>query len=68
MELIARMNCTSLPNCEPGRIAIAIPFQAGRVIALVFGISQRLGFGSSQFRVVTSFLTVLAGREIALVF
>ncbi len=47
-ELIAWVNRASLLNCKSGRIAIAVPFQASRVIALVFGVGQRFGFGGSQ--------------------
>ena len=58
----------SLRGREPGRIAIAVPLQTSRVIALVLGVSQRLGFRGSEFCIVTSFLAVLASREVAQVF
>jgi hypothetical protein len=34
----------------------------------MLGVSQCLGFGGSQVSIVTSFLPVLASREVALVF
>ena len=36
--LVARVERMSLRNRELGKITIAAPFQAGRVIALVFGV------------------------------
>ena len=48
-ELVARMDRPSLLNREPGRIAIAVAFQASRVIPLMLGVSQCFGFSGSQF-------------------
>ena len=62
----SRVDRTSLLNGEPRRIAVAVPFLASRVISLVFGVSQRLGFGGSQPGIVTRFQSVFAGREVAL--
>jgi cytosine/uracil/thiamine/allantoin permease len=62
------VDLASLLNREPGRIAIAIPFQASRVIPSVLGVRQHLGFTGSQFGIVTSLLPVLARGKVALVF
>ena len=62
------MDRTSLLKGESGRIAIAVPCQTSCVIPLVFCVSQHLGFGGRQLCIVTSFLSVLAGREVALFF
>ena len=62
------MDRASLLNRKSGRIAIAVPFQASRVIPLVLCVGQRLGFGGSQLCIVTSLLSVLARREVALLF
>lgn len=67
-KLVGGMDRASLASREPGRIAIAVAFQTGRVIAFVLGISQGFGFWGSQLCVVTSRFATLAGREIALVF
>ena len=65
-ELIGWMDRTSLLKCESGRIAIAVPCQASRVIPLVFGVSQHLSLAGRQLFIITRFLSVLAGREVAL--
>src|SRR5450631_2393675 len=65
-ELDARVDRASLLNREPGRIAVAVPFLACRVIPLVFCVRKRLGFGGGQLCIVTSFLSLFAGRVITL--
>ena len=62
------MDRPSFLSGKPGRIAIAVAFQTSCVVALMLGVGQCFGFRDSQLRVVTSFLPVLARREVALVF
>lgn len=45
--LVAGVDRPSLLNGKPGRVAIAVAFQTSRIIALVFGVGQRLGFRDS---------------------
>src|SRR5579864_1067898 len=65
---IAGMDRLSFRKGKPGRVAIALPLQASRVIALMLGVSQCLGFSGTQLGIITGFLAVLTGRQITLVF
>ncbi len=66
-ESIARVNRATFLNRKPGRIAIAVPLEAGYVVTFVLGVSEGLGFNRSQLGIVTSCFAVLTGRKIALV-
>lgn len=66
--LLVTVDCASLFDREPGRIAIAGPFQTSRVIPLMLDVSQHHGLSATQLCVVTSLLPVLAGREVTLMF
>ncbi len=63
-----RLEGVSFFRGEPGRVAIAVSLQTSHVVAFVFGVGQHLGFGGTEFRVITGFLPVFAGGEVALVF
>src|SRR5579864_470179 len=67
-KLVGRVDRASLVSGEPGRITIAVPFQASCVISCVLRVRQCLGFGGSQVGIVTSVLPVAASRQVALVF
>jgi len=66
--LVARMDRPSLFGGKPGRIAVAVSLQTSRVIPLMLGVRQCLGFSDTEFGIVTSILPVLASREVALMF
>jgi hypothetical protein len=66
-DLVARMGRPSFVNGKPGRIAIAVSLQTSRVVALMLGVSQGLGFSGIQFGIVASFQSVFASQEVALV-
>jgi hypothetical protein len=62
------MDRSSFLNRESGWIAIAVPLQAGCVIALALCVRECLAFWNRQLCVVARFLPIFARREIALVF
>ena len=67
-RLVLVLNRGSFYRRETREIAISRAARAGCVVPFVLGVSQHLAFGRSETRIVTSFLAVLASRQIALVF
>src|ERR1700733_2688579 len=63
--LVLILNRGSFHRREAREIAVSGTARAGCVVAFVLGVSQHLGFGRGQARIVTSLLAVLASRQIA---